>query len=383
MLFVRSDDLKPGMRLAKPIYDKNGVLLYNRNTKLSHQSIVSIKNFNLIGIYILEPAEPLPPMTELDIEFERMQTVSVFALIEVYKQLQKSNETAALEPLVQELVRTYGHLEHKMNFIQNMRSAEDYLYKHSLNTAILCALMSHKMNVKAEQQADLVAAALLHDLGQIYLPDEILKQTAEPSEAVRNEIKRTYTEGNKLCQESPSLSANTKKILAECHTILHIRGTQVNSEPSVLTKILVVADAYDSITAMQLNGEPSSPYRALMHFQRNTRIYGAPIIAALTASIDILAAGTCVELTNGLTGLVISGDRADCCRPAILSFHDNQIYDLGDSGTFAQAKVLDVMKSMDNRAIKDPEVYKQWQKDYPEMFEQVKMQNFLEFFHSF
>ena len=49
MQFVRSQDLKPGMRLAKPIYNKMGVLLYERNTKLTLQSINSIDNFGLIG----------------------------------------------------------------------------------------------------------------------------------------------------------------------------------------------------------------------------------------------------------------------------------------------------------------------------------------------
>ena len=53
MQFVRSQDLKPGMRLAKPIYNKMGVLLYERNTKLTLQSINSIDNFGLIGIFIL------------------------------------------------------------------------------------------------------------------------------------------------------------------------------------------------------------------------------------------------------------------------------------------------------------------------------------------
>ncbi len=69
MLFVKSDDLKTGMRLARPIYNKNGVLLYERNSKLTMQGIMSIKNFGLIGIYILEPAEPVPPMTQADIDF--------------------------------------------------------------------------------------------------------------------------------------------------------------------------------------------------------------------------------------------------------------------------------------------------------------------------
>ena len=70
MRFVRVDELTKGMRLAKPIYNKNGVLLYDRDTKLTSQGINSIKNFKLIGIYILEPAEPLPPMTQDDIEME-------------------------------------------------------------------------------------------------------------------------------------------------------------------------------------------------------------------------------------------------------------------------------------------------------------------------
>jgi len=56
MLFIKSDDLKPGMRLAKPIYNKSGVMLYERNSKLSSQGIVSIINFGLIGVYILEAA---------------------------------------------------------------------------------------------------------------------------------------------------------------------------------------------------------------------------------------------------------------------------------------------------------------------------------------
>ena len=57
MLFVKTEDLKPGMRLAN--------------------------NFGLIGIYILEPAEPVPPMSEDDIEFERFQAMSIFEIKEI------------------------------------------------------------------------------------------------------------------------------------------------------------------------------------------------------------------------------------------------------------------------------------------------------------
>ena len=63
MLFVRTEDLKTGMRLARPVYNKKSILLFDRNSLLSVQAIESIRNFGLIGVYVLEPAEPLPPMT--------------------------------------------------------------------------------------------------------------------------------------------------------------------------------------------------------------------------------------------------------------------------------------------------------------------------------
>ena len=52
MIFVKADELKKGMRLAKPIYNKNGVMLYERDSRLTEQGIVSIQNFGLIGLCI-------------------------------------------------------------------------------------------------------------------------------------------------------------------------------------------------------------------------------------------------------------------------------------------------------------------------------------------
>ena len=86
MKFVRAENLTIGMRLAKPIYNKNGVLLYERNTQLTFPGIKSIQNFGLIGIYILEPAEPLPPLTKEDLEFEHSQTIYMFQLRDCFSQ---------------------------------------------------------------------------------------------------------------------------------------------------------------------------------------------------------------------------------------------------------------------------------------------------------
>lgn len=47
MHFVRTEDLKTGMRLARPVYNKKSILLFDRNSLLSLQAIESIRNFGL------------------------------------------------------------------------------------------------------------------------------------------------------------------------------------------------------------------------------------------------------------------------------------------------------------------------------------------------
>ena len=130
MQFVESKDLRPGMRLAKPIYNKNGVLLYERDTRLSVQVINNIQNFMLIGVYILEPAEPLPPLSKEELDFERFQTIAMFQLRNNVNLLKNEKPPKTLDLLVESIIRDYGSLDHKLNFTQTIRSSGDFVYKH-------------------------------------------------------------------------------------------------------------------------------------------------------------------------------------------------------------------------------------------------------------
>ena len=128
MIFVKSEDLIYGMRIAKPIYNKSGVLLYERNTRLTLQGIESVKNFGLIGLYILEPAEPLPPMSDEEIEFERFQTVSCGSLQSELPNIINGSDSKILNGLADTIVNNYGNLTSKITFIQSIRGPEDNVY---------------------------------------------------------------------------------------------------------------------------------------------------------------------------------------------------------------------------------------------------------------
>jgi hypothetical protein len=185
MQFVRSQDLKPGMRLAKPIYNKMGVLLYERNTKLTLQSINSIDNFGLIGIFILEPAEPVPPLSKEDLEFEQFQTIYMFKLKDCMDKLLAQKNIPAITELVQNIYTHYGALDHKLNFTQNLRSSADFVYKHSISVAILSAMIANEMHIEPEDSQSLIAASLLYDFGYLSVPKSILDKNEDLSASDR------------------------------------------------------------------------------------------------------------------------------------------------------------------------------------------------------
>lgn len=357
MKFVRIEELKEGMRLARPIYNKNGVLLYERDTKLTMQGIFSIKNFGLIGIYILEAAEPVPPMSEEDIQFERFQTMAVFTLREILQAVATGKYPSSLSRLTAEIMRNYGRLDHKINFMQNLRSTEDSVYKHSLNTAILAAVMSNKMRMGNSDQNNVIMAALLHDIGKLMM----VKQQGE---AVLNEMERdvelltqAHQMGIILLSSAYDISEEARAIVAE--TLRLLEG-QKESSDNRAANLLQTAYAYDVLTAMHLNKEPDSEVAAIRYLLNEENGFNQDTVWALIDSINILAPGTCVELTSGEKGVVLQENSANILRPMVLGFWNNHVFDLYYDEVFAKVQVKDIMKTMDNRFVMNREAVEKY-----------------------
>ncbi len=334
MQFKRTEELKTGMRLARPIYNKNGVLLYERDSKLTTQGIVSIKNFGLIGIYILEPAEPAPPMTPEDIEFERFQTMNVFAIMDELKRIMETGKSGKFQIIISNIIKSYGHLEKKINFVQNLRSQDDYQYKHALNVAILCAMISNQLNLKVEDRLDVVSAALLHELYNYELVDRVC--SANPN------VRRFIQQADKIAEGMESGKLDTSVKIMEGG------------------RILAAAQVFDDMTAMSLDRTPESEIAAARYLMDNKEFYSEKVVRALMDSINILSPGVCVELSTGEKALVLVENISDIFRPMVLGFTNNAIIDLGNKYTYEDVRIVDVMKTMDNRHIMDTETLRQY-----------------------
>lgn len=363
MLFVKTEDLKPGMRLAKPIYNKNGVMLYERNSKITSQGIISVENFGLIGIYVLEPAEPVPPMSEDDIEFERFQAMSIFMIREILDAYSNEEKDDNMYQFINQLLKKYGSLHHKINFIQNLRSNDDYVYKHSLNTAILCALISNKLGLDFKSQLDLVAAALLHDIGGLSIPAQLRKKKTEELMADEGrKIVLSYQSSWQALKNNSDLSPDIRRLLTVLIPILHpdMPGAPNKVSEILSVEILKVAYYFDNMTAMKFGAEPLSEIAAVRYLIDHTDEFDKKVVDALLNSVNILSPGVCVEFTNGDKGLVVTANESNVLEPFVLSFKDNRLYNLGDSAVARSMQIKDIMKTMDNRHVVDSNLLQQY-----------------------
>ena len=359
MLFVKVDELKPGMRLGKPIYNKNGVLLYDRDTKLTMQAIYGIKNFRLLGLYILEPAEPVPPMSEDDINFERFQTMAVFSIREDLDLIDSGKKDKGLDWLCSLIIKNYGDLNHKINFVQSLRSSEDYIYKHVLNVAILSAIIAGQMGFSVGRINLLVKSAILHDIGALklqQLPDaEDLDDGTK--EVVKKNTQETLDRYGDLDEEVLRLITQ----MQELYTRESDAEIPAGLKESVNANILYVADAYDRMTAMKSFEEPTSEVKAVRELLADEERYNKKIVNALIHGISILYPGVCVELSNGEKGLVITENEDNIFEPTVLDFRNNNLYDLSDPSVKQTIEIADVMKTMDNRIKRDKSLLEEYQ----------------------
>lgn len=367
MQFVKTRDLKPGMRLAKPIYNKMGVLLYERDTKLNMQGIESIRNFNLIGIYILEPAEPAPPLSEEDIAFEQFQTVSLFQLRTIMEQICNDQPPVGLHELVNKIITTYGSLNHKLNFTQNLRSPGDFTYKHAISTAILAAMICHSMAAPYETQAACVTAALLYDIGYLSVSQSILEKGGDLTDTEQKIIQECRKNGfEKLNPKTHSfLDKATLKMISQIIYMTNPSGKPEGERIPLLkgTRILRAADAFDRMTAMSLNEEPVSEIVAIRYLFDHPSDYEPRIVGALSRSINILPVGCCVDLSTNAKAMIIAENPDNFMQPLILTFSDNRVYDLRDPVTYSAIQIVDIMKTMDNRILIDETALKHFYAD--------------------
>ena len=271
---------------------------------------------------------------------------------------------------VQGIVDQVLNNEVTMMGLSTLRGYDDYTYTSTVNVSIFSIAIGRRLGLSKPRLFDLGIAALLHDFGKSRIDVDI---TMKPGKLTAEEFSRmeahTWLGALSVFRLRQFGEIPLRGMIAayEHHMKVDLSGYPKSRRPrqlSVFSKIVAVADAYNSATTARIHAAARSPDVVLKELWED-RSYGHDpiIVKAFINLLGIYPVGTCVILDTFEVGLVhaANSDATQIDRPVVRVLGDGTgswlddppLVDLADTepdGSFTRSiiKVTDPDKYLIN-----------------------------------
>jgi len=236
--------------------------------------------------------------------------------------------------------------------LTSLKMYDEYTFAHSVNTSILAASLGTFLSFDKPQIATLGTAALMHDIGKVAVPHEIINKPGKLTPEEWDQVKRHPVEGALLLVDTPGVSKMAMVAAFEHHQHGGVRGyPQVNGqhERHPFSQIVALADAYEALTAARVYYSSQMPPDQSIRILINNR--GATcdpvIVKAFVNMVGIFPIGTLLKLDTGEVGLVMHQTR-DLMRPRVLIL---TVFDGSEKETGADISLLETSGGRFRRSI--------------------------------
>lgn len=308
MRYISIDQAEPGMILARHIWGPHGQLLLTSNTILKESYIRRLKEFCFSALYVKsypdEPVENLvgPVKQETLVHArETLQTVAEAAVASSYIDFARVRET--VEDIVDQVLSN-------PNVVYNMadiKAFDDYTYGHSVDVCVLSVLCGANMHMNRYELLDLGCGAILHDIGKLFTPKEILSKPNLLTDNEMEVIRRHPWDGfHVLRKQVPLIPAH---VAFQHHERFDGSGYPrrlLDADTLALAKVVAVADSYEAMTSDRPYRKAIMPHQALSELARNAgNGYNPKVVKCF---VDVVAAyplGTVVRLSDGSMATVV------------------------------------------------------------------------------
>lgn len=214
-----------------------------------------------------------------------------------------------------------------------LKDYDDYTYFHSVNVCILSLALGHRLGLSKKTISELGLSALLHDIGKIEVPKEILNKPSEFTEEDWKIVRKHPTWGAwailKIQGLNPS-SMNAAVSAFEHHLNYDLSGyPQLKNKIKLdlFSKVIAIADQYDAMTSSRVYSRiPQPPDKALSIMVERSGTQLDPYLLKIFINlIGVYPIGTLVMLDTNELGLVFeSSTNPDFIeRPRVLVLVDS------------------------------------------------------------
>jgi HD-GYP domain-containing protein (c-di-GMP phosphodiesterase class II) len=206
--------------------------------------------------------------------------------------------------------------------VTTVKSYDDYLYYHMTNVCLLSVALGFALGLEREQVIVLGIGGLLHDIGKVLVPREVLNYPGALNEEMWRLIQRHPVDGaGLLFATTRDLLHPASGIILEHHASFDLSGypnLTAREHPTMSARIVSVTDCFDAITTKRSYRDADDRSRAMNVLKAASGDgYDPRIVRALTRMLGVLPIGTAVRLASGETAIVLEQREKAPMRPLV------------------------------------------------------------------
>lgn len=206
-------------------------------------------------------------------------------------------------------------------WFSQLKNKDTYTSEHSLRVCILALTFGRHLELPEPDLNMLGIGALLHDIGKVKIPIEILDKpdrlTAEEFELMKQHVPW----GVDILSQTPGIPEAAIDVARFHHErydgsgyTAGLKGEQIN----LFGQIGAIVDSYDDITSDRPYHQGMAPHDALRKiYEWRRKDFHEILVEQFIQCMGIYPIGSVVEMNTGSVGVVISANRARRLRPRI------------------------------------------------------------------
>ena len=202
-----------------------------------------------------------------------------------------------------------------------LKNYDNYTFTHMVNVSILTMGQGRGLGIEGAALRQLGLAALLHDIGKVRTPPEILNKTEQLTDREFEILKRHTVDGAQILRTTPEVPALAPVVAFEHH--LRADGTGYprgvsRPELNVATMLCGISDVYDAMRSQRVYQQAFPTDRILSVLQRNDgKQFDQNLVRRFVQLVGIYPAGNLVRLDSGETAVVTKAYAPDPYRPRV------------------------------------------------------------------
>jgi HD-GYP domain-containing protein (c-di-GMP phosphodiesterase class II) len=324
MRFIPVRCLREGMISGRKLIGRNGELLLNRGSIIHASYISKIRKLGYSSIYIEDELSQDIEVKEIISDTLRFKTVNTvkdfYSRIENGQNVTKSerdNVSSLVNDILDKILDDRSIL---INMI-DLKIFDDYTFFHSVNVGVLAMAVGAALNMKREQLYQLGLSSILHDIGKVFIPREILNKPGQFTTEEFEIMKSHSIKGYEYLLTRFNIPSSSAIAVLDHHERYDGSGypnKKKGDKISNFGKIIAITDVYDALTSDRPYRKAMTPSEAIEYVMGGCDSHFTPeIVNVFMKKISPYPVGSLVNLSNNSIGIVMH-NYSDCClRPKI------------------------------------------------------------------